>query len=170
MMMKNCCSIKHSNAHYISGVLLGLVIANLIWTDTLEPFLVRSVELIMELTLKLFPAAKFEPVIRRYKRGLRKATAFLGVDKLATFVDRNRTPTLWTVTQLLVWSVDELPEATEEQLNEFDDVCAICAEPIASEARVTPCGHLFHTGCLREAVRRNCINPCCPMCRCPLND
>ena len=148
---------------------MGLAIGYLIPVEKLERFLGRIAEQLLEFELKLLVAAKLDHALMRHKRELRAAASFFGVDSLAAYVDRNRTPTLWSVTQLLVWSVDELPEATEEQLANFDDVCAICAEPIVGDARVTPCGHLFHTACLREAVRLNCINPTCPMCRCHLN-
>ena len=43
-----------------------------------------------------------------------------------------------------------------------DDICAICVEPIFLGRHTTPCGHLFHTNCIR---RWKAIKPECPMCR-----
>jgi hypothetical protein len=41
------------------------------------------------------------------------------------------------------------PNATPEQLAQFDDECAICKERMAA-AKKLPCGHLFHFSCLRS--------------------
>jgi hypothetical protein len=43
-----------------------------------------------------------------------------------------------------------------------NDICAICVEPIFLGRHTTPCGHLFHTDCIR---RWKAIKPECPMCR-----
>lgn len=51
--------------------------------------------------------------------------------------------------------------ATPEELQEWDDICAVCLSPMI-RARVTPCHHLFHSDCLRLCLN-NSQN--CPMCK-----
>ena len=56
--------------------------------------------------------------------------------------------------------IEQLPEATQEQLSQHNDVCAICFQEMTS-ARITQCQHYFHGLCLRKwlYVKENC-----PMC------
>lgn len=42
--------------------------------------------------------------------------------------------------------------ATPEELSTFDDVCAVCLNPMKL-ARITPCHHIFHGDCLRKWVK-----------------
>ncbi|ORY06707.1 hypothetical protein K493DRAFT_251708 [Basidiobolus meristosporus CBS 931.73] len=51
--------------------------------------------------------------------------------------------------------------ATKEELKEFNDDCAICREPMDS-AKKLPCGHLFHSLCLRSWLEQD---GSCPTCR-----
>jgi E3 ubiquitin-protein ligase RNF139 len=53
-----------------------------------------------------------------------------------------------------------LPEATEEQLRNFDDVCAICYQDLTT-ARITKCNHYFHGVCLRKWLY---VQDICPLC------
>ena len=53
------------------------------------------------------------------------------------------------------------PIATLEELNATDKVCIICREEM-EEARVLPCGHLFHFSCLKSWMARQ---QTCPTCR-----
>ncbi|XP_030972988.1 E3 ubiquitin-protein ligase hrd-1-like isoform X2 [Quercus lobata] len=41
------------------------------------------------------------------------------------------------------------PDATTEELQAYDDECAICQEPMAKAKRLH-CKHLFHLACLRS--------------------
>jgi hypothetical protein len=43
----------------------------------------------------------------------------------------------------------------------LNDVCAICKDPKHENEIVTPCGHLFHIGCLTEWFASQ---PRCPFC------
>ena len=45
--------------------------------------------------------------------------------------------------------IESLPEASEEQLNKLDDVCAICYQEMRT-AKITRCNHFFHGVCLRK--------------------
>lgn len=69
----------------------------------------------------------------------------------------------WT-SFLLRWEavkkVESLPKATDEQLAQHDDVCAICYSEMKM-ASVTPCDHLFHSLCLRKWLY---VKETCPMC------
>ncbi|GBG70003.1 hypothetical protein CBR_g4830 [Chara braunii] len=59
------------------------------------------------------------------------------------------------------------PDATPEQLHEFDDCCAICKDPM-SVAKKLPCSHLFHLSCLRSWLDHGAAdNYSCPTCRTP---
>lgn len=56
--------------------------------------------------------------------------------------------------------INLLPEATEEQLRNFDDVCAICYQDL-NNARITRCNHYFHGVCLRKWLY---VQDICPLC------
>lgn len=61
-----------------------------------------------------------------------------------------------------------LPDATSEELQAYDDECAICREPMA-KAKKLHCNHLFHLACLRSWLDQGLSdNPSCPTCRKPL--
>lgn len=69
----------------------------------------------------------------------------------------------WTVfmkRRTAVNKINSLPEATEEQLNEHDDVCAICFHGLQS-AKITKCKHFFHSVCLRKWLY---VQDSCPLC------
>lgn len=52
-------------------------------------------------------------------------------------------------------------QATTEELRKHEDSCAICWEDMES-ARKLPCGHMFHSGCLRSWLEQDTT---CPTCR-----
>ena len=56
--------------------------------------------------------------------------------------------------------INSLPMASESELLEHNDVCAICYQELAS-ARITYCKHLFHGVCLRKWLY---VQDCCPLC------
>ncbi|KAG0222034.1 hypothetical protein BGX31_009393 [Mortierella sp. GBA43] len=56
------------------------------------------------------------------------------------------------------------PSATEKQLADYDDDCAICRDSMTS-AKVLPCGHIFHLSCIRPWLEHQSS---CPKCRLPL--
>lgn len=61
-----------------------------------------------------------------------------------------------------------LPDATTEELQSYDDECAICREPMAKAKRLY-CNHLFHLACLRSWLDQGLSEiPSCPTCRKPL--
>ncbi|CAG5055713.1 unnamed protein product [Parnassius apollo] len=53
------------------------------------------------------------------------------------------------------------PMASKEEMEENEDNCAICWEPM-KEARKLPCSHLFHNSCLCRWVQQDAS---CPTCR-----
>lgn len=53
------------------------------------------------------------------------------------------------------------PKATQEELDNNNDDCAICWDTM-STAQKLPCGHLFHTTCLRSWLEQDTS---CPTCR-----
>ncbi|KAI1305785.1 Protein TRC8 -like protein [Halotydeus destructor] len=59
-----------------------------------------------------------------------------------------------------VHKINSLPEASVEQLANFDDVCAICYQDLSS-ARITKCKHYFHGVCLRKWLY---VQDICPLC------
>ncbi|KAL4563034.1 hypothetical protein LXL04_027065 [Taraxacum kok-saghyz] len=61
-----------------------------------------------------------------------------------------------------------LPDATYQELQSYDDECAICREPMA-KAKKLSCNHLFHLSCLRSWLDQGLSdNYSCPTCRKPL--
>lgn len=62
--------------------------------------------------------------------------------------------------RLAVHKINSLPEASRRQLEEFDDVCAICYQELQS-ARITRCNHYFHGVCLRKWLY---VQDICPLC------
>lgn len=59
-----------------------------------------------------------------------------------------------------VSKINLFPEASEEQLNDLDDVCAICFQEMKS-AKITRCNHYFHGVCLRKWLY---VQDRCPLC------
>ncbi|XP_040953105.1 E3 ubiquitin protein ligase RIN2 isoform X3 [Gossypium hirsutum] len=61
-----------------------------------------------------------------------------------------------------------LPDATSEEIQAYDDECAICRESMA-KAKKLHCNHLFHLSCLRSWLDQG-LNEAysCPTCRKPL--
>ncbi|UJR13713.1 hypothetical protein I4U23_000724 [Adineta vaga] len=56
-------------------------------------------------------------------------------------------------------NVNQLPLATTEQIQEYNDICSICHNTLISGiACVTPCAHIFHQKCLQKAfyATQNC--------------
>lgn len=56
--------------------------------------------------------------------------------------------------------INSLPIATVQQLQELNDVCAICFQEM-NAAVITYCGHFFHGNCLRKWLY---VQETCPMC------
>ncbi|WAR18781.1 SYVNB-like protein [Mya arenaria] len=54
------------------------------------------------------------------------------------------------------------PNVTEEELAQGDNVCIICREDMVTTCKKLPCGHIFHTSCLRSWFQRQ---QTCPTCR-----
>ncbi|CAG9761120.1 unnamed protein product [Ceutorhynchus assimilis] len=56
--------------------------------------------------------------------------------------------------------IESLPEAEKDQLENLDDVCAICYQEMLS-AKITKCKHFFHGVCLRKWLY---VQDRCPLC------
>lgn len=56
--------------------------------------------------------------------------------------------------------INSLQEASFDQLNSLDDVCAICYQEMHS-AKITRCNHYFHGVCLRKWLY---VQDRCPLC------
>lgn len=54
------------------------------------------------------------------------------------------------------------PDATPEELAQSDNICIICREDMVNTSKKLPCGHIFHTACLRSWFQRQ---QTCPTCR-----
>lgn len=54
------------------------------------------------------------------------------------------------------------PDATQEELALSDNICIICREDMVNTSKKLPCGHIFHTACLRSWFQRQ---QTCPTCR-----
>lgn len=59
-----------------------------------------------------------------------------------------------------------LPSATDQQLQDYNDVCPICYQSLSS-AKITPCGHFFHATCLKKWLY---VKDTCPMCHKKLHE
>uniref|UniRef100_A0A1B6C141 RING-type domain-containing protein n=1 Tax=Clastoptera arizonana TaxID=38151 RepID=A0A1B6C141_9HEMI len=69
----------------------------------------------------------------------------------------------WTVfmkRRTAVNKIASLPEASNEQLDQLDDVCAICYQEMKT-AKITRCNHFFHGVCLRKWLY---VQDRCPLC------
>ncbi|KAI1303760.1 hypothetical protein HDE_02219 [Halotydeus destructor] len=61
-------------------------------------------------------------------------------------------------------SLDRYRYATSEEIaGKKDDVCSVCLTPMTWKTRVTSCGHLFHSDCLRLCLKMNYSQ--CPICK-----
>uniref|UniRef100_A0A336MJC4 RING-type E3 ubiquitin transferase n=1 Tax=Culicoides sonorensis TaxID=179676 RepID=A0A336MJC4_CULSO len=54
------------------------------------------------------------------------------------------------------------PDATPEELSTPENICIICREDMVNNSKKLPCGHIFHTPCLRSWFQRQ---QTCPTCR-----
>lgn len=63
-----------------------------------------------------------------------------------------------------VAKINGLPDATAEELQDHNDVCAICYQDMTS-AKVTTCRHFFHGVCLRKWLY---VQDTCPLCHAAL--
>ncbi|KAK3524649.1 hypothetical protein QTP70_035012 [Hemibagrus guttatus] len=63
-----------------------------------------------------------------------------------------------------VHKIQSLPTASTQQLQQYNDICAICYQDMKS-AVITPCGHFFHAGCLKKWLY---VQESCPLCHGPL--
>ena len=61
--------------------------------------------------------------------------------------------------------INSLTWATYEELCNYGDVCSICYQGMSS-AKITPCGHFFHRGCLQKWINDNNT---CPLCSCRIS-
>jgi E3 ubiquitin-protein ligase synoviolin len=53
------------------------------------------------------------------------------------------------------------PDVTPEQLEGRDNTCMVCREEMAQNCKMLPCGHIFHTACLRSWFQRQQVCPTC---------
>ncbi|XP_007553477.1 RING finger protein 145 [Poecilia formosa] len=60
--------------------------------------------------------------------------------------------------------IKSLPTATDAQLEQYNDICAICFQDMSS-AVITPCSHFFHAGCLKKWLY---VQETCPLCHAQL--
>ncbi|CAB1316823.1 unnamed protein product [Coregonus sp. 'balchen'] len=60
--------------------------------------------------------------------------------------------------------IKSLPTASDLQLEQYNDICAICYQDMKS-AVITPCSHFFHAGCLKKWLY---VQETCPLCHKPL--
>ncbi|XP_003971098.1 RING finger protein 145 isoform X2 [Takifugu rubripes] len=56
--------------------------------------------------------------------------------------------------------IKSLPTASNAQLEQYNDICAICYQDMNS-AVITPCSHFFHAGCLKKWLY---VQETCPLC------
>ncbi|XP_053297200.1 RING finger protein 145 [Pleuronectes platessa] len=56
--------------------------------------------------------------------------------------------------------IKSLPTASNTQLEQYNDICAICYQDM-NTAVITPCSHFFHAGCLKKWLY---VQETCPLC------
>ncbi|KAM4619816.1 RING finger protein 145-like isoform 1-T2 [Polymixia lowei] len=56
--------------------------------------------------------------------------------------------------------IKSLPTASKTQLEQYNDICAICYQDMKN-AVITPCSHFFHAGCLKKWLY---VQETCPLC------
>uniref|UniRef100_A0A3P8X0B5 RING finger protein 145 n=1 Tax=Cynoglossus semilaevis TaxID=244447 RepID=A0A3P8X0B5_CYNSE len=56
--------------------------------------------------------------------------------------------------------IKSLPTASSAQLEQYNDICAICYQDM-NTAVITPCSHFFHAGCLKKWLY---VQETCPLC------
>lgn len=61
----------------------------------------------------------------------------------------------------------QIEAAVENHIGTTDTNCAICQENVTCATRIRPCGHCFHSSCIREWFS---MNPRCPVCRHDIRD
>ena len=72
----------------------------------------------------------------------------------------------------LLGTVDHLPDATPEELDDEDDQCVFCYERLESDVKKLHCGHMYHKKCLKNWFQTGedvtGAVPKCPKCRVPI--
>ena len=64
----------------------------------------------------------------------------------------------FTKRRTAVAKINSLRDATEEDINKHNDVCAICYQEM-TVAKITRCRHMFHSICLRKWLYMQVLNP-----------
>jgi hypothetical protein len=67
----------------------------------------------------------------------------------------------WKILELEKQTFDNFRNASQKQLDEYDDICAVCLNKM-SKAKITPCNHYFHPNCLKECLKNSFL---CPLCK-----
>lgn len=73
---------------------------------------------------------------------------------------------LFTKRRTAAAKLNSLPDATPDELEAHNDVCAICYQTMSS-AKVTRCKHFFHWICLRKWLY---LQDTCPLCHSTLHN
>ena len=60
----------------------------------------------------------------------------------------------------VVQQFGRIPDATPDQILQYEDVCSVCLDVIESGKKL-PCRHISHSKCLRKWIQ---IRPTCPTC------
>ena len=68
--------------------------------------------------------------------------------------------------QIIATMDERFPDATEEELNEGDRTCIICRDEMQSAKKLS-CGHMFHSRCLQNWLKRQLS---CPTCRATIRE
>ena len=56
--------------------------------------------------------------------------------------------------------LQQFRQPTSEELEKAGSTCPVCLD-VMHVSRITPCGHIFHSHCLRQCLSRSVHCPCC---------
>ncbi|KAF0733458.1 hypothetical protein Ae201684P_004992 [Aphanomyces euteiches] len=105
----------------------------------------KSIQLRLRVRCPMSPKATFPQVVAQFQH-----------PTWAQFIEQSLAPRLRQPRLLPPNLLVEIHPPTDAD-------CVVCMEPITADAaRLSACGHIFHTACIRPWLRRNTT---CPLCR-----
>lgn len=129
--------------------------------------LIYFTEFMMETLILLLTLAHYGQLLFSLGVSLSIVNVVLFFNVRYVFVSlRERVYSLRNYLKLAYAMKSRYPDVSKEELEQLDDYCAICRDPMES-AKKLPCNHIFHQSCLRGWLEQH---HSCPTCRYSLID
>jgi E3 ubiquitin-protein ligase RNF139 len=122
-------------------------------------FRIKAITSILEFIIGVFLLLNGFYILRYEARGALRA-CMLAIHAYFNIIKNLRRGWKILCNRRSAWdNVNQLPLATEEQIENYNDICSICHNILTiGKTCITPCSHLFHQKCLQKAfyATHNC--------------